>query len=575
MTKYFIPFILSAACILSACSTINNEPEGVTTPGEGDKLSLSVSASDIVVSNGLSSRSSDEGNITTFDVDDLVGVIVLDKDENLLVENVPYRYDGFNWSFAGDEDKQPYYDAAMSTYIVYYPYTETAGTCKSIESIARLPIFTYQTDQSTDGTYWQTDLMAWSSQGKALRSINAEMKHLHDSFTLNIKIKWTLVPLGEDKVLEYQALRETLKDFEIVYKIDDEDEEIVLLNDKIDQTYHDKDGSYRYLLPYQQKGSISWQYTYRNLTFRGNLENIPDVASGKRYKYYETVAMGDLPGGNMQISDFYCSVDTGEENKPKITGYVFPWDAWGTEEAERDFPGRHCIGLVVGVEHHENDISDYSQCGVGKTKCEGYAISLTELDNLKWATDGSTGASKHVGTVSYGSVELAEQDWNGFYNQRRIKQYALNPENKTEWVNFPAAYACEIYGKDCGLEAPDNSSGWFLPSRGMIDAVRYMKNIETAEKTYANMNELLTVRLDTIKDYIENGKDDVYNYGHSSININIIKGFASDETIYWSSNETHRGNTAPKKAFSSPGTANGYNGQLKTDASKVRAFLAF
>lgn len=126
MTKQIIPYILVAACIFSACSAeYYNEPDPVTTEGESEMLSLTVSASDIVVSDDPSSRSSEVRGITNFAIGDCVGLIVLDKYENHLVDNVPYKFDGKNWDFdsvAAGEKMRPYYDATMATCIVYYPY---------------------------------------------------------------------------------------------------------------------------------------------------------------------------------------------------------------------------------------------------------------------------------------------------------------------------------------------------------------------------------------------------------------------------------------------------------------------
>lgn len=122
-----------AACILPGCTT-SDEPDSVTRD-EREMLSLTVRVSDIVESNGAASRSIEERDSTRFVQGDTVGLIVLDKAENLLVDNVPYRFDGTNWNFVGDVDKQPYYDAAMWTYIVYYPYKNEVDGCKTVDDI--------------------------------------------------------------------------------------------------------------------------------------------------------------------------------------------------------------------------------------------------------------------------------------------------------------------------------------------------------------------------------------------------------------------------------------------------------
>lgn len=104
MKKQFILYILSVACLFSACSTDYFEPNSVTS-GEREMLSLTVSASDLMDSDDRSSRSSEVGEFTQFATGDTVGLIVLDKNKNLLVDNFPYKYDDSNWNFVGDEDK--------------------------------------------------------------------------------------------------------------------------------------------------------------------------------------------------------------------------------------------------------------------------------------------------------------------------------------------------------------------------------------------------------------------------------------------------------------------------------------
>lgn len=276
MKKQFIPYILFAACILSACSAAFDEPDSVT-PGKREMLSLTVNASDIVDSDGLSSRASEVGKSTIFEPGDTVGLIVLDKAENLLVDNVPYKLDddGYSWNFVGDEDKQPYYDAAMWTYIVYYPYKQEVDGCKNVADIKSKDVFKPLTTQNTEDNYRQADILMWTSDGEALRHIEADMEHVYNSFTFRIDIKWELVPTGEELV--YQPMQETLKNFTIEFtphggeKIILFDNDIEIDND--DETrnliYRDEDGSYRYLVTSEQGGKITWQYTYRNITFRG------------------------------------------------------------------------------------------------------------------------------------------------------------------------------------------------------------------------------------------------------------------------------------------------------------------
>lgn len=369
MTKPIIPYILLALCMLSACNTAFDEPDAMAS-GESEMLTLTVSAFDIVESNDPSTRSEEmpDNGITTFQDDDRVGLIVLDSEGNLLADNVPYIYDENDWTFweENPDGKQPvYFDAAMSTYIVYYPYDKEVDGSKNVDDIRSKNVFEPQNYQTTELLYRKADILVWTSEGKAIHNIKAEMKHVYDSFSFRIDIKWDLVPIAEEVV--YEPMRETLKDFKIEFIPDENPSDKITLFDSEDdesnnRIYLDNDGYYRYLMSRGQKGTISWHYTYRYITFSGK-RKIDTNYSGRRYVNYETADMGELPGPNMQVSDFYCSRGN--------TGYVFPWDAAFRIDETIDykkipFANHHCIGLVIRLGQHINDISDYTQILEGK-----------------------------------------------------------------------------------------------------------------------------------------------------------------------------------------------------------------
>lgn len=256
MKKQFIIYILFAACLFQACSTYYDEPDS-ETPGQREMLSLTLSVSDIVASNGHSSRFKEEGKSTIFLHGDSVGLIVLDKDKNFLVDNAPFVFDGSNWNFVGDEDKRPFYDAAMYTYIVYFPYKPDVDGCKNIDDIKSKKVFAPQKDQTSEKQFHKADILVWTSAGEAIRHIIATMEHVYDSFTFRITIKWLLDPINEE--IAYQPIQKTLKNFQIFF-IPNEEKDTTILFDNDDATknliYRDSDGSYRYLLNSGKSGTI-------------------------------------------------------------------------------------------------------------------------------------------------------------------------------------------------------------------------------------------------------------------------------------------------------------------------------
>lgn len=573
--------MLFAACILSACTSAFDEPDPMAS-GDSEMLSLEVSVSDIVESDGTSSRSTEEGAITTFDGGDKVGLIVLDSEGNILVDNVPYIYDGDNWSFWSDnpDGKQlAYYDAAMSTYIVYYPYDKEVDNSKSVDDIKSKDAFAPQKDQTSEKQYDRADVLVWTSEGKALRHLPVELKHVYDSFSFRIDIKWTLEPINGE--VEYEPMKETLKNFKIEFTNNNDEKTLLFDNDDDSQnlTYCNEDGYYRYLLTSGEGGKITWQYTYRQITFRGE-RTIPAESSGKRFIHHEIAYMGKLPGPNMEVSDFYCIKGD--------TGYVFPWDAaYRLKDIDKNkkkpFAGHHCIGLVIGVGQHENDVWDYTESVIGKRYCNGYVMSLTDIaEKYSWATTGTKGATGMVGTITHLITSKRQLvDWNGYYNVNKIEEFitANSATTSISEASFPAAYACKNYGGNMGMSSPkNNTTGWFLPSIGMLSYVWTTTDpIQTAWKPY-EMAVLLKERFDTVKEYLE--FDEVYT-GKNYTYENVIDTF-DNNCAYWTSNEALTSSNYGKSAAtfrSGPDGVKHYTKTVQGESSgiqiKIRPFLVF
>lgn len=106
-------------------------------------------------------------------------------------------------------------------------------------------------------------------------------------------------------------------------------------------------------------------------------------------------------------------------------------------------------------------------------------------------------------------------------------------EDTVKLTDFPAAYACETYGDDCGLSAPDNTVGWFLPTIGMYEI--FLKGLTDKIETtglFYEKGKLWEERFDTIKEYLR--FDTLYP---TDIYAASIKGYDS-QYRYWPSNES-------------------------------------
>jgi len=190
--------------------------------------------------------------------------------------------------------------------------------------------------------------------------------------------------------------------------------------------------------------------------------------SGKKYRFTITVEKGNLivktvedaAAGDYLLSD----------------GSVLDKGSILTQKA-----ASQVVGIVFHVGHHALDGSNYTDTGIGQEKCHGYAVSLTfanngEHDQLAWEKGPNGEYNKVVGASN------SETDWNGYSNQQKFHEF-IRDNSVWEMKHFPAAYACENYGKrefdqdgnqtnaydwQEPLAAPSNTSGWFMPSVGQL-----------------------------------------------------------------------------------------------------------
>ena len=194
--------------------------------------------------------------------------------------------------------------------------------------------------------------------------------------------------------------------------------------------------------------------------------------------YYTYYTASDLKPGDYYYSDGTWS--DGGLREMNVNGTVVCADT-------RPLPksGKTVIGVVFYAGHHPEDKSDYSRSGIAQKECHGYVVALTDVNNgmydfIRWEYGPDKVYNKVVGT----STDY--DDWQGYSNSLKFHEFVNKDENKKagwEMIHFPAALACETYGKrtldNSGnptdaydwqkpLAAPKNTSGWFLPSCGQL-----------------------------------------------------------------------------------------------------------
>lgn len=189
---------------------------------------------------------------------------------------------------------------------------------------------------------------------------------------------------------------------------------------------------------------------------------------GEKYRFTITVEKGNL---------IVKSVENAAEGDYLLSdGSVLDKESILTHKA-----ASQVVGIVFYVGHHALDGSDYANTGIKQKNCHGYAVSLTfanngEHDQLAWEKGPNGESEREVGTTN------TLTDWNGYSNQQKFHEF-IRKNPSWNMKNFPAAFACETYGKRTvdrdgnpttaydwqkPLAAPSNTSGWFMPSVGQL-----------------------------------------------------------------------------------------------------------
>lgn len=519
MNKFISLSLLLTLLIFASCRKDEYyEPQ----QGQGEAISLSVSDAGFTNSDGSLSRSQDTSDgLTKFEKNDTVGLIILDANDRLLADNLPYKYNGTKWDFCTENTEgkeRAFFDKEMTKYIVYYPYTKEADGKKTEDELLGLDDLAWVENQSTEDAYRRSDVLIWTDEGSPLKEIKAEMHHARNSLSLDLKVRYKLTlkdQAGNPVVIDYHPKR-----FEGNAFLPNFEDFTLYMGSKniLDSTYnpqnksslanlHEVDGSYRYILREGCDSTFSWRYYYRGKTYGGKLDAKP-TDKGIRYKVDEFIDMGVLYGTNSLPGDFYCTETVGDT----LTGYVLPQDALEC------LLGRTCIGLVYYVGQHPSDDGakfPYPDSIYNGTetqsigKCHGYVVALTNAcaSPVNWCVQAYEDTD--MGTSS------STTTWNGYYNFNQVKEntrYRKNP------LDFPAIYYCDIYGngESNKLKTPYNSTCWFLPAAAQGQGiVQKYPLLEPSFKVIAALNQI---------------------QGHIDTELSI--GFsATTASKYWSSTE--------------------------------------
>ncbi|MDE5773813.1 MAG: fimbrillin family protein [Muribaculaceae bacterium] len=617
MNKLILPYIFILTSILCACQDIEDFP---TSAGKvnADIISLNITVADNTNFGDSFTRVQDDGMLTYFDPGDAVGVIILDRNNNFIVNNAKFSLDeNHQWTFQGEAKDTPYYNSEMQTYIVYFPYDEsvTDAECTSADTLLKLPAFELQEDQTSKYAYRRSDVMAWESSEGPFKEINAQMRHLRNCISLDINVRWTLLTENprhfhyDQSDKEYNEEEYNEEEYNEEEEEDDNGMEIVTFKIPNEVAIFDQygvqlkhyqadDGTFRYILPDEYEGEITYFYNYRESLFKGAFY-IQAHETGKRYSKYEIANMGDYTYDKVIIGDFYCK-------NTMNNGFVLPCEATKYLDSEDHL----CIGLVFFTDQNVRDgVEDietgnilynynYSETGIREERCHGYVMALTDVNNdlndlFEWELDEDYDVY-HFGETRGGlSCNQQREDWGGYNNTQNILNACY--ENGWNYNWYPAAYAATLYGNLVSktinvynkkkmvwqpktiifheyegeteldypnpyewqkpLQAPENTTGWYLPALGQLNAIRQYQSL--FEQRYEEIKKNLA---DTVpyKDHIGWFK---YQYNHRG------------SPYYWSSTVSY---TLLHKAYSCEYSIENWTlRDYKSTPSGVRAVLAY
>ena len=437
---------LLLAAMLSACS--NEEIFAPDAPQPvGGAIELSVSAGDFVTDGAPDTRVTDNGNVTTFENGDRIGLIVLkDNGATLVADNLPYKYDGTSWAFDtgnGESKIAPYYDNVISnvTYIAYFPYSKEADNVKTPDELKSK--FAPKPDQRSEADYRASDLLVWTSGAASVpqKKLDIALTHAYASISLSPEVKCTLDD-GNSTAVSFIPSRISDVSFTV--------------GNEIYYPFQVEDGSFYCILPAGTSGFVRWFYTFDGKTYGSSRDLSGGVTANTRYVRQETLNTGEYSLDKVQVGDFYCKNASSEV-------YLIPGDIASLSSEQQAV----CLGIVLKVGKEADgdwkDDCDY-KLKDGKTEMttvRGYVLGLYDVNSGNTCMWGPFGTK--VGT--------SRQNSTGFYGYRdtqTIKTYATN-NDKTLKTDFPAAYyASDDYETrdNNKYAAPANTSGWFLPSGG-------------------------------------------------------------------------------------------------------------
>ena len=527
--RTIISIIILSPLFLCGCTE-----EETDYPRDSKAFSIEVSDGGFLsVEPGTATRATENGYQTVFTNGDRLGLIVTNSSSELVIDNKPFTFDGSKWTDADGSQNITYTEGY--NYLVYYPYSETMKGKTTADDIKTA--FVPKTDQRNYADYTASDLMigengTFNTAGNILR---VTLQHVQTMLVLAPRYTYELG--GQT----YQWAQDNFSDGALT------------ISGKVYVPWQSNTNETRLLLPASlltNSQSISYSYTQRGQKKKGKAT----VKSGEVGKYQwivpETSVYTLAPGAVYYADGILLPSDAGYTGSTPI-GIVFCIDANRIGDAAKEALKKNGVdsprGLVMALTNAS----------------EGCRWGDTNTDENK---DGSEGEPFKDNTDK---LNKQYNNVNGYAETRWIIN-AYESSGTTLQNTYTAFYHARRYGTadsgTSGYAAPDNTTGWFIPSMGQwwdilsnlggIDLSSYQDN---SQDGYKNISGAAPTAVNNMNKYLDK-----------------ISGATtfSKGTYFWSSSE-YISYSACYVSFSSYGNLNLDRSDKSYATNSVRCVLAF
>lgn len=536
MMKTKLIYIFLSLVLLSSCS---GEDYDRPLQQGGEALQLSVRVGNFVTDGTPDTRADDSGEKNAFEEGDRMGIIVLDKDGEILSDNIPYIYSGSAWSFDSNSNEGKVavnYNNRASTYLAYFPYSKGANGINSIDGLKEK--FQPLSDQRTKDAYRASDLLVWNETYETSpKKLEIALEHVYSLLSFPSSVNITCNVSGVSTPVTYSS--SLISDVSFT------------LGGNPYSAYKAADGSYRIItVPQSMTTSDRWLVAYGAKTYSGSM-SATTLAEKTRYTLTPSLSLGDYSLDKATVGDFYCKDATSGN------GYLIPGDIASLTNEQKTA----CLGIVFWLgninSENYNLLDDKFSNGT-----HGLVVSLWDLadpDNGEAAMYWTYGKKEKVQDKLSVIWKESPKDYDtkskekmqGYINTFVLRKYNTYVEDSNEsdygknsQYRIKPLYALDSFKKV--YPTPSNSSGWYWPS------VRELKYVCWGQ-----------------------GNDSQGTKGKEMVNTQIRKanGTVFDNNDYWTSTEDNVYNSnAGRVDFN-----NGYPGSgNKTSCTYyVRSILAF